>query len=175
MEFNKIFAALLVAGILAMTAGIFSEEIFHVHPLKEAAFPAPATANSAPGEVAPAAEVIEPIAPLLAAANADNGAKVAKLCGACHDFTKGGPNKVGPNLWGVLGGKKAHKDDYAYSDAIKTKGGNWDPEELAHFIANPKGYAPGTKMGFAGLKKAQDRADLILWLNQQSDAPLPLK
>lgn len=174
MEFNKIFAAILVAGILAMAAGLFAETFFEQPPLKTAAFPAPATASTTPGEIAPATDKIEPVAPLLAKATADNGAKISKLCGACHDISKGGPNKVGPNLWGVFGGKKVHKDDYAYSDAMKAKGGNWDAEELNQFLTNPKTYVPGTKMGFAGLKKAQDRADLITWLSQQSDSPAPL-
>lgn len=163
MGFNKAFAAVLIAGIVAMAAGIISEEVFHVHELKDDAFPVEGV-ESTPG-AAPVAEApIEPIAPLLATASVENGAKVAKLCAACHSEDKGGPNKVGPALWGVFGRAKGHADGFAYSKELIAKGGSWDAEELNHFLAAPKKYIPGTKMGFAGLKKPQDRADVIKYL-----------
>jgi cytochrome c len=95
-------------------------------------------------------------------------------CKACHDFTKGGPNKVGPNLWGVVGGPSAHKEDFNYDDAIKNLKITWDFANLDKFITNPKKFAPGTKMSFPGLPKAQDRANLLRWLRDQSDSPVPL-
>jgi cytochrome c len=99
---------------------------------------------------------------------------IAKQCMACHNFAKGGPNMVGPNLWGVLGGPHAHKKDYSYSDAMKNFKGTWDYESVNKFIHKPQEFVPGTKMGFAGLKKVQDRADVIAWLRLQSDNPIPL-
>ncbi len=167
---NKIFAAVLIAGIVGMAAGILSDEIFHVKKLDKNAFPIEVT-NATPAAGAPAAPaVLEPIAPLMAAADAAHGQDVAKLCGACHSFDKGGANRVGPNLWNVFGAPKAGRPTgFAYSDAIKAKGGDWDPEELNKFLAAPQQDIPGTKMGFAGLKKPKDRADVISYLQKQHD------
>jgi len=111
---------------------------------------------------------------LIAAADPAAGEKVAAKCKACHDFTKGGPNKVGPNLWGVVGGPSAHKDDYNYDDAIKNLKITWDFANLDKYLTSPKKFAPGTKMAFPGLPKAQDRANLLRWLRDQSDSPIPL-
>lgn len=163
MGFNKVFAAILIAGIVAMAGGIIAEEIFHVHDLEQDAFPVEGI-DAAPGAAAVADVPLEPITPLLATASVENGAKVAKLCAACHSEDKGGPNKVGPALWGVFGASKGHVSGYAYSKELLSKGGSWDAEELNHFLAAPKKHIPGTKMGFAGLKKAQDRADVIKFL-----------
>ncbi len=163
MGFNKAFAAILIAGIVAMAAGIVSEELFHVHELKEDAFPVEGIEAAPSG--APVADVpLEPITPLLATASVENGAKVAKLCAACHTMESGGVNKVGPAMWGVFGAHKGHVDGFAYSKELLAKPGNWDAEELNHFLAAPKKYIPGTKMSFAGIKKPQDRADVIKFL-----------
>jgi cytochrome c len=121
-----------------------------------------------------AAPANEDAVKLIAAADPAAGEKVAVKCKACHDFTKGGPNKVGPNLWGVVGGPSAHKEDFNYDDAIKNLKITWDFANLDKFITNPKKFAPGTKMSFPGLPKAQDRANLLRWLRDQSDSPVPL-
>ncbi len=115
------------------------------------------------------------LAALLAAADPAQGQTVAKKCAACHNFEKGGPNKVGPNLWDIVGAKHAHKEDYSYSDAIKGMAGKeWTYAELDAFLTAPKAYAPGTKMTFVGIKKPEDRAALLAYLRSLSDSPKPL-
>jgi cytochrome c len=112
---------------------------------------------------------------LLAAADAAHGAEVAKKCGVCHNFEKGGPNMIGPNLYGVLGRPIASHEGYEYSDALKAKGGNWDYEQIFHMIENPGAYVPGTKMAlFGGLPDAKERADVLVFLRTKNDNPPPL-
>ena len=134
---------------------------------------APAQAEAAQPEAAPAAGGDDAVK-LIAAADPAAGEKVAVKCKACHDFTKGGANKVGPNLWGVVGGPSAHKDDFKYDDAIKNLKITWDFANLDKYLTNPKTFAPGNKMAFPGLTKAKDRANLLRWLRDQSDSPVPL-
>jgi cytochrome c len=129
----------------------------------------------AEGGEAGAAVAEQPIEVYLAKADAAKGEQVFKKCGACHNADKGGPNALGPNLWGVLGepiGQGA--GGFAFSDALKTKGGSWDWDKLGQWLKSPKAFAPGTKMTFAGLSKPEDRADVIAFLNQHSNGPLPL-
>ena len=112
---------------------------------------------------------------MIASADPAAGEKVAAKCKACHDLTKAGKNKVGPHLWGVIGRNHAAVEGYAYSDAMKGMADKpWNFAELDHFLAKPKEYAPGTKMSFPGLPKAEDRAALLRWLRDQSDSPVPL-
>ena len=111
---------------------------------------------------------------LLASVNPDAGVKVFKKCKSCHTAGKGGKNKVGPNLWGAVGRKKASHGGFKYSSTFKGLDGNWGYKDLDTFLSNPKAYAKGNKMTFAGLKKASDRAAVILYLRGQSDSPLPL-
>lgn len=164
MGMNKIFAAILIAGIVGMVAGLTAEAVYHVPKLKQDAFPVAGVATTPAGGAPAAPAVIDPVAPLMAKASADNGSKLAKVCTACHSLDKGGPNKVGPVLWGVFGRARGTAPGYDYSDAVKSKGGSWDAEELNKFLAGPRNYIPGTKMGFAGFPKAQDRADVIKYL-----------
>ncbi|MBL6929398.1 MAG: cytochrome c family protein [Rhodospirillales bacterium] len=129
--------------------------------------------TSAPAKQA-APEEIEDIGALLASASPDAGKKTFKKCKACHTIGKGEASKVGPNLWDVVGADRAARDGFKYSAAMAGLGGNWGFEELNAFLTKPKAYAPGTKMAFAGIKKAADRAAVIVFLRGQSDAPVSL-
>lgn len=175
-EMNKIIASVLVAAIVAMISGIIADGL--VRPTKltknvyEIAGAAPAETKG-PAAAAPAAP--EPIGPLLASASVDAGNQVAQKCKACHTFDKGGANRVGPNLYGIVGDEIAQgHNGFAFSEALKAKTGTWTPEELNDWLTNPAAFAKGTKMTFAGLPKAKDRADIIAYLNSLGDNPKPL-
>ncbi len=121
-----------------------------------------------------AAEAPVAIASLLPTADAAKGAEVFKKCASCHTVTQGGANGVGPNLYGVVGGKHGNQAGFAYSEALLGKSGPWTFEALNEWLTSPKAYAAGTKMSFAGLSKAEDRANLLVYLNAQgSNLPLP--
>jgi cytochrome c len=111
---------------------------------------------------------------LLASASAEKGMATAKQCQACHTFEKGGPNRVGPNLYGIVDRPRASKPGFNYSAAIKAKGGKWSYDELNHFLTNPRSYIPGTNMTFAGLPRDGQRADVIAYLRTLADSPVPL-
>lgn len=175
MEFNKIAAAILCACLLFMITGFISHGVVEAEQLKQNAYPVQvADAGSGGAVSAEAPKELPPIAPLLAAASAADGEGVAKKCAACHSFDKGGPNKVGPNLWNIVNNKHAHMDGFAYSAALKNMPGNWDYESLNKFLHKPAKYVPGTKMAFAGISNDKERANLIAWLRTLSDSPAPL-
>ena len=120
------------------------------------------------------AAVAVPIATLLASADVAKGEAIFKKCIACHTIAAGGANGIGPNLYATLGKPLASHDGFAYSDALKTKGGAWAWENMSEWLANPKKYAPGNKMTFAGLGNPEERAAVLLYLNSQgSNLPLP--
>jgi len=116
----------------------------------------------------------QPIEVLLQTSSAERGQSSAKVCLACHSFEKGGPNKQGPNLWGIVGRARASAPGFNYSAAMKAKGGEWTWDELNKFLTNPRGYVPGTAMTFAGFSRDNQRADVINYLHTLSDKPLDL-
>ena len=163
MEFNKIFAALLVAGIIAMFAGFIAKNLTQPHELKENAFKIEGV-ESAGGDAAKE-KLPEPVLAMLAEADVARGQKLSKACAACHSFDKGGANGVGPNLWGIVGRSKQSVGGFTYSGSLNEQGGNlWNYAELNKFLWKPKKYASGTKMNYIGLKKPKDRAAMIAWL-----------
>jgi cytochrome c len=175
LEFNKALAAVLTAGIIASGAGVFSRIIYQPYIPEERAYPIDMAAVAALGEAA-ALEEEEAVAlsEVLAMADAGAGEAVARRCASCHTFEQGGANRIGPNLWGIVGQDIASVPGYDYSSALADLEGVWDYETLDHFIANPRGWAPGTKMTFAGIGRVQERADLLLYLRSLSDSPEPL-
>lgn len=166
MEANKLLAAILTAGIVAYLAGFVAHKLTETEKLKENAYKIEVT-NAAPGAAPAAPATAEPIKDLMKTADAAAGEKVSKICGSCHNFHASEGNKIGPNLAGVVGRSRGAVADFAYSDAMKAKGGKWDEASLNEFLFSPKDFVPGTKMSFAGLKKPEDRAALIKWLEAQ--------
>ncbi len=162
-EFNKVFAAVLTAGIVAMLGGFISETLMHPHELEKNAVEIEGGAvASADGAAKPTGP--EPIADLIASADIARGQKLSKACAACHSFDKGGVDKVGPNLHGVFGRAKGGKAGFAYSSAMVEAGGSWSVDDLNAFLWKPKKMISGTKMNFVGLKKPEDRAAIVAWL-----------
>jgi cytochrome c len=173
---NKVAGSVLLAGLLAMVAGFIADLLMPHHELAENAYRVAVSVPSDQGAAPAAATAVgpEPVSPLLAAADVTAGEKLAKKCAACHTFDDGGANKLGPNLWNVVGRDKGAVDGFSYSSALSGLGGVWDYDQLNQFLFRPKELVPGTKMSFAGLKKAGERANLIAWLRTLSASPRPL-
>ncbi|CAO4177607.1 c-type cytochrome [Methylorubrum populi] len=172
-ELNKVAGAVLGALLFAVGSGFVAELIYHPKPAGNAGYPLPEPEPKSAGAEA-AAPKVEPIAVRLASADADKGKGGTKACQACHSFEKGGPNKVGPDLWDIVERQKAHHEGFDYSAGLKEKGGAWTYEDLDHFLENPKGYVKGTKMAFAGISSPTERANVIAYLRTLSDSPKPL-
>lgn len=169
-RFNTTAGWVLFAGIIALGASIVAGETFHSERPEKMGYPIAGVAVEGAG--GSAAE--QPIEAFLAKADPAKGAQVFNKCAACHNATKGGPNGLGPNLWDVLGEPVGKGKGFAFSDALSKKGGTWNWDSLSQWLSSPRTFAAGTKMTFAGLSNPQERADVIAYLNQQSDSPLPL-
>ena len=174
-EWNKVFGAVLGVIFVFMGLSILGEVIYHADENDPSTvLDLPEAAVTAGGDAGPAGA--EPILALLAAADVAAGENTAKKCVACHVFEKGGANKVGPHIYGVVGRPIAAVGDFGYSAAMKAyaEGGKaWTFQELNGFLWKPKAHVKGTSMGFAGIRSPEERANLIAWMNTQSDSPLP--
>jgi cytochrome c len=172
-EFNKIAGGFLGTLLFVMALGVFSDAVFSHPKLAKPGYDLPA-AEEASLEAGAAPAAVAPLPERLAKADPKKGEASAKACTACHNFEKGGGPKIGPPLYGVVDRQRASIPGFAYSDAMKSKPGNWSFDELDKFIANPKGDIAGTKMAYAGEKDPQKRADIVDYLNSLSDSPKPL-
>ena len=172
-ELNKIVGAVLASCLVLLATSFAAGAIFSPVKPEKPGFEI-AVKEEAPAGKEAAAPPSEPIEKLLQTASVEKGAAAAKICGACHTFEKGGPNRVGPNLFGIVGDKKGEGRGFNFSAAMKGKGGTWTYDDLNQFLANPKAFVPGTAMGFAGLPKDSVRADVIDYLHTLADTPVPL-
>ena len=170
-KFNTAAGWVLFAGIIALGTSIGSSMYFKADDPESPEQPgyfidAPEEGTGEPGEMS--------IAEALTLVTAEDGEKVFAKCTACHTINQGGPNGIGPNLWGTMGAPVgAHAAGFAYSSALSGKGGTWDWANMSEWLKSPRGFAPGTKMSFAGLSKVEDRAAVMLYMNQNG-SPLPL-
>jgi cytochrome c len=172
-ELNKILGAILGTCLITLALNIGAGAIFA--PAKPAKPGYAIAVKESGGEKGPAKEKAPPIEQLLAKASVEKGQATAKQCQACHTFEKGGPNRVGPNLWNIVGDERGKdRGGFNFSAAMKAKGGKWTYEELNKFLEAPREYISGTAMTFAGIKNNQQRADVIDFLHTLSDNPLPL-
>jgi cytochrome c len=173
-EWNKILGAVLGTLLLVFIVNEVANILYHTgEPAEEMAYrieiPEGDEQQAGPGEP----EAVD-FGKLLQQASAEQGENVAKRCLQCHSFEKGGPHKTGPNLWGILGAEIAAKDGFRYSNALSQKEGEWTYENVYEFVAAPTRWAPGTNMNFAGLRRQQERIDLLAYMRTQADSPPPI-
>lgn len=173
LEFNKIFASILISLLCMQIFHLIAEGLVHPEYLKQNILGIDA-GTQATANVESAQKSLEPVEHLLPIASVSNGEKVAKKCLQCHSFDKGGPHRTGPNLWGIVMNAVAHATDYAYSQSMKSHGGKWTYEALNAYLHKPREFIKGTKMSFVGLSNVQERADLILYLRSLADIPASL-
>ena len=177
LEVNKILASIIVAILVVTIISLLGDLIVNINAdkSKEIAYKIEIEENQSESSGSSSQDIeIEPISLLLSSASLEKGQKIYKKCGTCHNYEKDSANKVGPHLWDLINRPKANVEGFAYSKALAEFGGVWNYEELAAFLFKPKDFMEGTKMNFAGLKKVQDRADLVLFLREQSDNPAEL-
>ncbi|WP_254230024.1 c-type cytochrome [Wolbachia pipientis] len=172
MELNKIAASILLSGLIIMIVSNVIDMLYNPEDYKIEHQTIVAASNEPQQKIE---QVALDIGELMQNASFEKGKSAAKKCIACHSFEKGGMNKVGPNLWNVVGNKKAHLgSSFNYSKALLEKGGKWEYEELFAFLKNPKAYIKGTRMAFAGISNPQEIADLVSYLRSMSDSPVAL-
>jgi cytochrome c len=176
-EWNKIAGAVLGTALFVMVVKIGTEAVFFVPPLEKQAYVVEGveeTGAAGATTAAPAEEEAPDWAAVIPTADINAGMEVAKRCAQCHTWDKGGPNKIGPNQWGIVGRERATHEGFSYSAAMKNKGGTWTYDELFHYLRSPARWIPGNKMAFVGLPKAQDRINLIAYMRTWADSPAPL-
>ena len=178
LEVNKILASIFVAFIVIGLISILGDAIINGKNNEQVknAYYIDITEMKTSNAIANTEneEISEQISMFLTSASFEKGEKLFKKCSACHSYKKGSANKVGPNLWNIINRPKASIQDFTYSKALAEFSGNWGYEELNQFLFKPKEYIQGTKMNFSGLKKEEDRADLLLFLREQADIPADL-
>ena len=174
---NKIIVSIVLAIFLVLGINKISDVIYYVEKPEKSAYQvdsvvsvASTTSTESNSESSESGDIMA----LFASVNAADGAKIFKKCAACHSVAQGGGNKIGAALWGVIGRKAGGVADYKYSKAMAAYGKSWSFEEMNGFLIKPKEWIKGTKMSFAGLKNAKERAAVILYMNENSDSPLPL-
>ena len=175
---NKIIVSIILAIILVFGINKIADVIFYVEKPEKSAYQVDSVttvASTTTTETNSVGSDSGNIMALFASTNADDGAKVFKKCAACHSIAEGGANKIGPALWGVIGRKAGSVPNYKYSKAMAAYSKNWSFEEMNGFLIKPKDWIKGTKMSFAGLKNAKDRASVILYMNKNSSNPLPIQ
>ena len=174
---NKIIASIILAVILVLGINKITDIIFYVEKPEKSAYQIASVSTSTTTETisASSSSGSGEIMALLASASVADGEKVFKKCAACHSIAKGGGNKIGPALWGVLGRPAGSVSDYKYSKAMTAHGKPWSFEEMNSFLIKPRDWIKGTKLSFAGLKSKNDRVAVILYMNEKTDSPLPLQ
>jgi len=172
---NKIIVSVVLAIILVLGINKITDVIFYVEKPEQSAYRVDDSTSATNTTSTQVDYGSENILALFASTNAAEGAKIFKKCAACHSIAEGGGNKIGPALWGVLGRSIGSAPDYKYSKAMASYGKNWSFEEMDGFLIKPKEWIKGTKMAFAGLKNAKDRAAVILYMNENTNSPLPIQ